>query len=77
MRPTTKYLWVFILLTLWDWLAVAGTRMVAGQSIMAIPLYTATSALWWVAVRYCQDVKLAPVFFVSAALGAWLGILFP
>ena len=66
-----------VLLTLWDWVSTASTRFVADQSYWAILLASITTALWWFAVRYCSDVRLAPLFIIAAALGTYLGTVYP
>ena len=77
MRTASKYVWVALLLTGWDWLATAGTRLVAAQSPWSVLLAASTAAMWWFAVRYCQDTRLATLFVLCAALGTFLGIIYP
>ena len=78
MHPAT-YVKVFALVAAWDWLVAVSTRLLADESLAAVPLAVALTAFWWVGSGIAaRGNRLAMAAAVAgAAVGTTLGVGIP
>ena len=69
---------VFALFAGWDWLATAGIRYTANESMWAVPMASVYTALWLYGVSAVASKKAwAATVVLAAAVGTAGGIVWP
>ena len=68
----------FAIVTVWDWIATATTRLVVVQSDWAVALAAVITVFWFYGTKAALDAKTRMwVVVVASALGTWLGMKVP
>lgn len=78
MRRLYTQLAIFAMFAGWDWLATAGIRYTANESLWAVPMASLYTAFWYFGVSTVASGKARAVtVIVAAAVGTAGGVLWP